>query len=196
MATTEYDFTKTPCDVARLQQEIQTSTISSANYQFINLLGTALSIFFDNPLSADDETTLSTIVTNHSGVPLAIDFTKYTATSTTSTNSASYVVLDSMVSNPLISGMYLIFFRANFSTNVPLLTNPGVTIAIFNNGTLVNDSVMTQISNNSGAMFDMVTVAQMQVNLNQVVDVRWQAANGAGNTISCTNRLLAIVKQK
>ena len=69
MAMTEYDYTKSPCAVDRLTQEIQTSSIITA-LDHINLLGSALSIFFKDALSEGDVTTLDTLVTNHGGQPL------------------------------------------------------------------------------------------------------------------------------
>jgi len=66
---TQYDFTKTPVAVDRLTQEIQQSSIITA-LDHISMLGSALSIFFKADLSTDDQTTLSTIITNHSGLPL------------------------------------------------------------------------------------------------------------------------------
>jgi len=66
---TEYDYTKTPCAIDRLTQEIQTSSIIIA-LDHINLLDSALSIFFKDTLSDNDKSTLDTIVTNHNGQPL------------------------------------------------------------------------------------------------------------------------------
>lgn len=191
---TEYDYTKTPCAVDRLQQEIQISNIATV-LDHVNLLDDQLAIFFVSTLSVGDKTTLDTIVTNHSGIPLATDFIKVTATAATSTNSSGYAVLNSMVSPPLIAGSYLLFFRGNFSTNVPLLSQPGAVISVFNNGVQIADSEMTEVSTDSNALFDMVTVAQFTVGQNQVVDIRWKT-NGQNNTISCINRLLCLARQK
>jgi len=65
----QYDYTKTPLSIDRLTQEIQQSTIVTA-LDHMTALGSALSIFFKADLSSDDQTTLSTLVTAHTGVPL------------------------------------------------------------------------------------------------------------------------------
>jgi hypothetical protein len=189
----EYDYTKTPCAIDRLQQEIQTSNIATA-LDHVSLLDTALSIFFVSILSDADKATLDTLVTNHSGIGLATDFIKVVSTSSTNTNSSSYAVVNSMASPYLIAGTYFAFFRGDFSTNVPLLSSPGIFISMFNNGNQVLDSEMSQIST-TGGLFTMVTISQFTVGLNQVVDLRWKT-NGQGNTITCVNRLLCLVRQK
>lgn len=191
---TEYDYTKSPVAVDRLVQEIQLSAIVTV-LDHVSTLDSALSIFFVSDLSAGDKTILDTIVANHSGIGLATDFIKVTATANTSTSSSSYLVLNSMSVPPLIGGSYLLFFRGNFSTNVPLLSQPGVMISIFNDGVQITDSELTEVSTDSNAPFDMVTVAQFVVANNKVVDVRWKT-NGAGNTISCINRMLCLARQK
>lgn len=66
---TEYQFTKTPCAVDRLEKEIKDSTIAVA-LDHITLFGSALSVFFKAGLSSAEQTTLSTLVTNHGGTPL------------------------------------------------------------------------------------------------------------------------------
>lgn len=194
MAITEYDYTKTPCAVDRLLQEIQLSAIVTA-VDHINLLDDQLAIFFVSALSGGDVTILNGLVSAHSGVGLATDFIKVAKTTSTSTSSSSFVVLDSMVTPNLIAGQYFVFFRGEFSTNVPLLSQPGVTISIFNDGTEVADSEMTQVSTNSGALFNMVTISQMTVAVNKIIDIRWKT-NGAGNSITCINRLIALIRQK
>lgn len=66
---TTYSFVKTPVDIPRLTQEVQTSSIVTA-LDHINLFGTALDLIFKADLSTNDQTALSTIVTNHTGQPL------------------------------------------------------------------------------------------------------------------------------
>lgn len=70
---TEYNYTKTPVDVNRLTLEIGESTITIV-LDHIDLLGSALSIFFKANLSNDEKTTLDTIVANHSGEPLPDEY--------------------------------------------------------------------------------------------------------------------------
>lgn len=189
-----YSYTKSPCAVDQLTQEIQLSTIVTA-LDHIELSDSDLSIFFVSSLSGGDNTTLDTLVTNHTGTGLATDFIKATTTTTTSSSSNSYVVLNTMTTPHLIPGLYFVLFRGDFSTNVPLLTNPGIYMAVFNDGTAVADSEMLTVNNNSGAPFTMMTLAHIVVGLNKVVDVRWKT-NGSGNTMTCTNRMLALIRQK
>lgn len=66
----EYNYTKTPVDVGRLTEEIQTSSIITA-LDHITVLGSALDVFFKADLSGAEQTTLNTIVTNHTGTPLS-----------------------------------------------------------------------------------------------------------------------------
>lgn len=192
--TTSYFYTKSPCAVDRLKQEVQLSNIATA-LDHISLLVDQVEIVFASDLSAGDQTTLTTLVTNHSGVGLATDFLKFTATAQTSTSSSSYVTLNTMISPPLIGGTYLLFFRGNFSTNVPLLTQPGVILSVFNDGVQIADSELTEICTDSNALFDMVTVAQFVVVTNKIVEIKWKT-NGSNNTINCINRLLCLARQK
>jgi hypothetical protein len=67
---TEYDYTKSPCAIDRLIQEIQQSAIVTS-LAHCNLYGEALSIFFNADLSDGDKTILDGIVAAHSGTPLA-----------------------------------------------------------------------------------------------------------------------------
>lgn len=192
---TQYDYTINPCAVDRLSQEIQLSAISSATLSYINLFGSLVSIFFDNALSGGDQTILDAIVAAHTGVGLATDFIKVSATTTTSTSNSSYTALDTMQTPPLVAGTYLVFFKGNFKTNVPLLSQPGVVIGIFDNGSLIADSEVTDISTDSGGLFDMLTITQVTVPANKIVEVKWKT-NGQGNTITCINRILCLVRQK
>jgi len=66
---TTYSFTKTPVSIDRLTQEIQNSSITIA-IDYITLFGSDLQISFKSDLSTEEQTTLSTLVTNHSGLPL------------------------------------------------------------------------------------------------------------------------------
>ncbi len=70
----KYDYTKV-VDVPRLTQEIQQSNIVTA-LDYMDVLGTAVSIYFKAELSTEDKTTLDTIVANHSGLPLPVNITK------------------------------------------------------------------------------------------------------------------------
>jgi hypothetical protein len=66
-----YEFTKTPVDIGRLDQEIRASSITIA-LDHINMLGVVITIFFKAALSADEQTTLSNIVSSHNGEPLEL----------------------------------------------------------------------------------------------------------------------------
>jgi hypothetical protein len=65
----QYNYTKTPCSIDRLTQEIQKSSIVTA-LDHIDLNGSDLSIFFKSDLSNADKTTLDTLVVAHDGTPL------------------------------------------------------------------------------------------------------------------------------
>lgn len=71
MADVDYNYTKTPVAVDRLEQEIQSSAIVIA-LRHITTLGSALTITMADTLSGGDETILNGIVTAHTGVLLAI----------------------------------------------------------------------------------------------------------------------------
>ena len=66
---TEYDYTKSPCAIDRLGQEIRQSAIVTS-LAHCNLYGDALTIFFNADLSEGDKTILDGIVTAHDGTPL------------------------------------------------------------------------------------------------------------------------------
>lgn len=193
----EYDFTKTPCDLGRLTQEIQLSSISSATLSYMNLSGSALQIFFTAALSANDQTTLGNVVTAHSGLPLSTVFQQLVATQATMTTSSNYSVLDTMVSPNLLAGTYIVMFNGSFLSNAPLLSDPGIFISVFNNGVQVQSSETSQVSG-SVSLFPlsplgMTINCSVVVQANQVLDIRWKT-NGAGNTITCNNRILDILK--
>jgi len=69
MADTEYDYTVSPVAIDSLTQQIQQSSITTA-LDYINILGSAVSIFFKAALSSADKTTLDAVVAAHTGVPL------------------------------------------------------------------------------------------------------------------------------
>ena len=66
---TEYDYTKSPCAIDSLTQQIQQSAIVTS-LAHCNLFGDALTIFFNADLSDGDKTILDGIVAAHDGVPL------------------------------------------------------------------------------------------------------------------------------
>lgn len=68
---TEYSYTKSPLNIDRLTLEIRSSSIVTA-LDHMSSLGDALAINFKADLSAGDQTTLNTLVTNHSGLPLPV----------------------------------------------------------------------------------------------------------------------------
>lgn len=188
----EYDYTLSPCAIDSLRQQIELSAIATP-IDHVNLFGAALSVFFPSALSDGDKAILDGLIAAHDGTPLAGDYIEVTATSTTNSNNSSYGVINSMTSPHLIGGKYRIAFTGTFKTNVPLLSNPGVLISIYNDGAQEVDSEMAQNNSVSGAPFNMSTAATLQVGRNKVVDIRWKT-NGQGNTITCLNRVLTITR--
>lgn len=67
-----YNFTKAPVNIDRLTIEINTSSISSAEYQYASFTSPNLELYFDGDLSGSDQTTLNNIVSAHSGLPIFI----------------------------------------------------------------------------------------------------------------------------
>jgi len=65
----EYDYTISPVAVDALTQQIQQSSIITA-LDYINALGSSVSIFFKAALSTEDKATLDTVIAAHNGVPL------------------------------------------------------------------------------------------------------------------------------
>lgn len=66
---TTYSYTKTPCAIDRLTQEIQQSPIVTA-LDHMNLFGSALDILFKADLSDTDKSLLDALVAAHAGQPL------------------------------------------------------------------------------------------------------------------------------
>jgi hypothetical protein len=176
----------------RLTQEIQTSTIVAA-LDHINALGSAVDIIFKADLTAAEKTTLESLVSVHTGVPLSIDFNEMSSTVETSTNSSSYIVLNGMVSPPLLAGTYMVFFSGTFSTTIPLLANPAIFVACFANGAVIPQSTQTESNTVTGNVFNIGFNCNVTLGQNQTIDVRWKN-NGVLNTISCTTRCLDIWK--
>lgn len=119
-------------------------------------------------------------------------FIELTATSSTSTNSANYVTLNGITYSGLSAGTYLVQFTGTFSTNVPILSTPGVLISIFANGVQQVASEMSQNNTNANSPFNMSTSIEVTIQDGQTIDVRWKN-NGAANTITCTTRVLDII---
>lgn len=77
MADTKYtyslssDFSNEWVDVSVIREEIEDSSISTAAYLYTSVAGDACDIWFDDPLSAGDETTLDGVVAAHTGLPSA-----------------------------------------------------------------------------------------------------------------------------
>lgn len=75
MADTSYqyslatDFPNHVVDEHTLMESIEGSSITSAEYRYLVTDGDAVYIWFDNPLSGADETTLDGLVAAHTGVP-------------------------------------------------------------------------------------------------------------------------------
>jgi hypothetical protein len=68
-----YSFSKSPVNIDRLTNEINQSTISGLGYQYANYTSPNLDIGFEISLSGEDYTTLSGIVSSHSGLPIYVD---------------------------------------------------------------------------------------------------------------------------
>ena len=157
MATpTNYIYTKTPVAADRLTLEIQQSTISIA-LDYINVSGDQLTIYFKDELSIADKTTLDTIVSNHSGIPLPDNTSKpVTVTTPVDTISmcevesdfrpnSSRTITDATANLKLDSDWNLIgrssvfvdegSFRTDFNTS--LLVNLTGTLSFINGGNLV-----------------------------------------------------------
>jgi hypothetical protein len=66
MALTKYTFTKSPVSPNGLTDEIRASSIVTA-LDHISTVGSTVDIWFKDALSEGDQTTLATLVTNHSG---------------------------------------------------------------------------------------------------------------------------------
>jgi len=193
MSDIEYDYTKTPVAINALTQQIATSGISTS-LDYITTYGSALSIFFTGTLSTGDKTTLDSVVAAHNGVALPEDFVEVAATTSTNTNSSSYIALNSMSYSLFREGTFLVQFTGTFSTNVPLLSSPGLYISIFANGSQIAASEMSQNNTQANAPFNMTTASKVTLNpYYQTIEIRWKN-NGAGNTINCTSRILDITR--
>lgn len=69
MADTDYNYTKSPVAVDRLEQEIRSSAILTA-LNHATTLGTALTVTMRDVLSSGDQAALDALVSAHTGVPL------------------------------------------------------------------------------------------------------------------------------
>lgn len=65
----QYSFTKSPCAIDRLAEEIRASSITVA-FDYATLLGADLVLYFKGELSESEQSVLSSLVTAHSGQPL------------------------------------------------------------------------------------------------------------------------------
>jgi hypothetical protein len=191
----DYNYTKTPVSVNRLTLEIIAANITSANFQYINFNDPSLDIIYDAALSTADKTTLDGVVSAHTGAVFVEDYFSITKTASTNSNSSSYVVLNGMTTGALVAGTYQGIFVGTFSTNVPLLTNPGLFVSLFHNGVQIADTEMSHVSNNGGAAFVMCTVKHGVVAEGGIIDVRWKT-NGSGNTVTCLTRSIHLTKIK
>ena len=157
MADSEYDFTQSPLSVSQLLYQIATSNIAST-LDYITVSGNDVSIFFTTPLSSGDQTTLANLVSANTGVDLPQNFIQVSASTSTSTNSSTYTTLNSITYSQLPAGTYLVQFTGTFSTNVPLLSNPGLFISVFANGVQIPISEMSQNNMSANAPFNMTTI--------------------------------------
>jgi hypothetical protein len=189
---TTYSYVKSPVSIDRLTQEIQMSTIAPV-VDHMNLFGSALDIAFRSDLTTTEKSTLDSIIAAHDGTPLTSDFNEMTSTVMTSTNSSSYVILNGMVSPPLVAGTYIILFSGTFSTTIPLLANPAIYVACFANGIIIPASAQTESNTVTGNVFNIGFNCKTVLGQNQTIDVRWKN-NGVLNTVSCTTRCLDIMK--
>lgn len=117
----------------------------------------------------------------------------------TNTNSANYVALNGMISASLDAGTYMVNFTGNVGTNAPLLSSPGFSLCLFANGVQIPTSEVSDVSS-SLSLFSISPIAMavnslVTVATGQKIEVRWKT-NGAGNTITCTNRVLDLVRIK
>lgn len=147
------------------------------------------------------ELTWSLLLSFYSGqaINIAPGFSEIASSVPTNTNSASYIPLNSMISGNLEAGTYMVTFTGNVSTNAPLLSNPGFFLSLFANGAQVLTSEVSDASS-SISLFSISPIAmtinsQITVSSGQRIEVRWKT-NGAGNTITCANRVLDIVRIK
>lgn len=121
------------------------------------------------------------------------DFIEITATTSTSTNNGTYSLLNSMTYSLFTAGSYLVQFTGTFSTNVPLFSAPGVLITIFATGIQLTASEMSQNNTASNTPFVINTSGTVTIDDYGPIAIYWKN-NGAGNTITCTNRVLDITK--
>ena len=68
----QYNYTKSPVNNDRLIKEIFDSSITVA-LDYINIYGSAVTIYFKAPLSNDEEIVLNNIISDHTGLPLPSD---------------------------------------------------------------------------------------------------------------------------
>lgn len=128
-----------------------------------------------------------------------VGFKEYSAAVSTNTSSANYVQINALISDPLDAGTYLVTVTANVSTTAPLLSNPGFLLGLFAGGVQVPNAEVSDVSG-SLSLFSISPITMtfnkmVTVTSGQTIDVRWKT-NGAGNTITCTNRVLDIVRMK
>lgn len=195
---TQYDYTKNPCVINRLIKEIQISAIVTI-LDHVTLFGDALSILFVSDLSVNDKIILDAIVINHTGNPWNPDFNEYSSNVITSTTSSSYVLMNSMISDPLDAGMYYVSFTGSIKTNAPPLSTPGFYISLFAGGVQVPASEISDVST-SVNLFGISPIAMtfncsVNVTLNQKLEIKWKT-NGEGNTLTCANRVFDVMKIK
>lgn len=124
---------------------------------------------------------------------------EFASSISTNTNSSSYVPLNGMISGGLDAGTYLVTFTGNISSTAPLLSNPGFFLSFFANGNQILTSEVGDASS-SLSLFSISPIAMsfnsiITIGTGQRIEVRWKT-NGQGNTITCTNRILDIVRMR
>ena len=116
-----------------------------------------------------------------------IDTDSVTATSTTSTTSGSYVLMNSMTITPP-SGTYLVEFSASGSMSN---RNAIGSYAIYNNGSITSHSKRSFRTRNSNDIYAISTKSPVTVNGSQSIEIRYTTTS---NTFTVYERSLILTK--
>jgi len=108
---TEYDFVQT-VNTQQLVDEINTAGLPAADY--INTSGNCVSIFYVNPLTTDQQSTLTTVVANHVANP------NYIPLATQAQINTLVAYLNN--SNPTIVNTTRAVIVSNIAPNLPIGT--------------------------------------------------------------------------
>lgn len=200
MALSQYNF-NTLCNPKILNREILSSSIvKTLSHIETKSSPITTSVYFEEELSSQEETTLGDIITNHNPSPIITEdvsqFGVYLpATNRVTTSSGTYSTIQGMSYTP-DEGIYLIIFTGSFST---ASNNADGNIAIFIDNNIIQESVRRiriDISVLLGSIGNStfgygIPMAKISVNGRQNVSTKFKVNS---RTLACEARSMIFIR--